>query len=292
MKITLTGSLGNISKLLAGLLIRAGHEVTIISSSADKAPAIAAFGASAAIGSVSDLTFLTRAFSGADVVYTMVPPNFGVADYRVYIGSIGLIYADAIRAAGVSRVVNLSSLGAELPGGAGPISGLYDVEQALDALDGVAVRHLRAGFFYYNFFHDVDMIKNMGILGSNYGADTRLLLVHPADIADAASEEVLRPFTGKSIRYVVSDERSTGEIAGILGAAIGKPGLRWVEFSDEQALAGMQQAGMPVGIAKNFVEMGAAVRSGIIWNEYDDHKGAATGKRKFEGFAAEFAEKF
>ena len=36
MKITLTGSLGNISKPLAEILIKNGHEVTIISSNSKK----------------------------------------------------------------------------------------------------------------------------------------------------------------------------------------------------------------------------------------------------------------
>jgi len=193
--------------------------VTIISSDAGKIAAIQELGATAAIGNVNNPDFLTQAFRGADAVYTMVPPNFGVPDYRAYIGDIGRIYAKAIRAARVSRVVNLSSLGADLPGGTGPIAGLHDVEEALNALDGVAVRHLRAGFFYINFYHDVDMIEKMGIQGSNYSADTRLVLVHPGDIADAASEEIQKPFTGKTIRFVTSDDRKMGEVTAILGAA-------------------------------------------------------------------------
>jgi Trk K+ transport system NAD-binding subunit len=61
MKITLTGSLGNISKPLAEILIKNGHEVTIISSDSKKVSDIEALGAKAAIGSVSDVSFLTQA---------------------------------------------------------------------------------------------------------------------------------------------------------------------------------------------------------------------------------------
>ena len=57
MKITVTGSLGNISKLLAQELIAHGHDVTIISSKADKQAEIEALGAKAAIGSVTDAEF-------------------------------------------------------------------------------------------------------------------------------------------------------------------------------------------------------------------------------------------
>lgn len=291
MKITITGSLGNISKPLAQNLIKAGHTVTIISSKDEKAAEINALGAIPAIGLVTDVAFLTKAFTGADAVYTMVPPNLGATNWREYIAGVGRNYAEAIKAAGIKKVVNLSSVGAHLPDGTGPIKGIYDVEHTLNDLDGVAVKHLRAGFFYVNFYGNVDMIKHMGILGGNYGENTNLSLVHPADIADAAAEELQQDFTGKSIRYVVSDEHTAAETAAILGAAIGKPELKWVEFSDADTQAGMIQAGLPEEIAKNFTEMGAATRDGKLWEDYAKHK-PTLGKRKLEEFAKEFAKSF
>src|SRR5579872_126962 len=132
MKITLTGSLGNISKPLAEILIKNGHEVTIISSDPKKQVSIEAMGAKAAIGSVSDIAFLGNAFKDADAIYTMVPPNWGVSNYRQYIAETGKKYREAIRASGVQRVINLSSIGAHLSGGTGPIAGLYDVEHELN----------------------------------------------------------------------------------------------------------------------------------------------------------------
>lgn len=289
MKITLTGSLGHISKPLAQNLVKAGHQVTIVSSKKEKTAEIQALRANAAIGSVEDAAFLTGTFAGADAVYTMVPPNFAAKNWRGYISFVGNNYAAAIRTAGVKKIVNLSSIGAHLPEGTGPIKGLYDVEHALNALDGVAVKHLRAGFFYNNFYANVNMIKRMGILGSNYAGINHLPLVNPADIADAAAEEIERPFAGKSIRYLVSDERTADEVASVLGAAIGKPDLKWVEFSDTDTLGGMKQAGLTEEIAQNYTEMGTAVRENKLWDDYIKHKPAVLGKRKFVEFAREFA---
>ena len=292
MKITVTGSLGNISKPLAKQLIAAGHDVTIISSSADKVKDIEALGAKAAIGSIADAAFLTEAFAGADVVYTMVPPNFGVTDYRKYVSDSARNYAEAIRKNGITRVVNLSSIGADIDGGTGQISGVHDGEQVLNALEGVAIKHLRAGFFYVNLYANIDMIKHLGFIGANYGPDTRLIMVHPEDIAAAVAEELQTPFTGKSVRYITSDERSTSEVAAVLGAAIGKPDLKWVQFTDEQALDGMLQAGLPAPISRSFIEMNNAVGSGILWKDYDALGNKPTGKVKLEDFAKEFAERF
>ena len=292
MKITLTGSLGNISKPLATILVQAGHQVTVISSSENKSAEIEKLGAVPAIGSVEDVTFLTNAFKDADAIYTMVPNNFGATNYRQYIGSIGKNYADAIQASGVKKVVNLSSIGAHIDGGTGPISGIHDVEQTYGKLNGIAIKHLRPAFFYTNFNENIEMIKHLGFIGSNYPSDTRMVLVHPNDIAEVAAHELQQDFTGTSIRYISSDERTAGEVASALGKAIGQPDLKWVEFTDEQALQGMQQAGLPTEIANNYVEMGTATKSGILWEDYDLNKPAVFGKTKLEDFAKVFAEKF
>ena len=187
-------------------------------------------------------------------------------------------------------VVNLSSMGAHMPEKCGPVSGLYYVEQALNALEGVNVRHLRPGFFFYNFFANLGMIKHMGIIGGNYGEGAKLVLSNPSDIADAAAEELLNlSFTGKSVRYVVSDEKTTDEVASILGEAIGKPDLKWVNFSDSDTLGGMIQNGLPEDVAINYTEMGAAMRSGEMASDYLKNKPSKFGKTIFEAFAPAFA---
>ena len=292
MKITLTGSLGNITKPLATILINAGHQVTIVSSNAEKAADIEALGAKAAIGSITDVPFLTRAFTGADAVYAMVPPNINATDFRGHAGRTGKNYAEAIKQSGVTHVVYLSSIGAQYNSGTGPITGSHDVEGILNQLDNVAIRFMRPVFFMTNFFNNIPMIKNMGIIGANYPADARLIMVHPTDIAAAIAEEIQQPFIGQAIRYVAGDELTTAEVAQTLGAAIDKPELPWVAFTDEQALQGMLQSGMQQEMSSKIVEMGTAVRSGILWTDYDQHKTDTTGKIKLEAFAKEFAEAY
>jgi len=292
MTITITGSLGNISGPLAAALVKAGHQVTVVSSSENRKSEIEALGATAAIGSVADVDFLTGAFKGSDVVYTMVPQQHDSDDYKGFIRKTAQNLADAVKAAGVTHVVNLSSIGAHLPAGTGPIAGMHDAEEILNKLDGVIIKHLRPASFYYNFFANIGMIKYGGILGGNYPADTRLVLVHPKDIADAAFEEITTPFTGNTIRYIASDETTAVEVTSIIGKAVGKPELPWVEFTDEQSIGGMQQAGLSEDVAKNLTEMGNAINSGIIWEDYDKHKPVLS-KRKFEDFVSgEFLAKY
>ena len=104
-------------------------------------------GAKAAVGSVEDLAFLEKAFKGYDALYTMIPPRMDVKNWKEWIANIGKGYARAIQAAGVKKVVNLSSVGAHMPTGCGPVSGLHFAEEALHSLTGVDILHLRPGYF-------------------------------------------------------------------------------------------------------------------------------------------------
>ncbi len=294
MKYVITGSLGNISKPLTEKLIMAGHEVTVITSKQSNRPAIEAIGASAAVGSVEDIAFLQQAFAGADAVYTMVPPNLGATNWKEWIGQIGKNYAAAIVENNIPYVVNLSSIGAHLPDGCGPVSGLYKVEQALNNLSGVHIRHLRPAYFFDNLLANTGMVKHMNIIGGNFGgSDTEIVLVDTSDIAEVAFEELSTlSFSGHSIRYIAGDVRTTGEIAAVLGAAIDKPSLPWVAFTDEQSVAGMQQAGLSEEIAKNYAEIGSSLRTGRMAEDYKKNIPAIFGKVKLEDFAEKFAAVF
>jgi uncharacterized protein YbjT (DUF2867 family) len=290
MNYILTGSLGHISKPLAERLIAAGHKVTIISSKEEKRKDIEALGATPAIGSVEDVDFLSKTFRGAEAAYTMVPPVHDAKDWKKHIAEVGNNYAQAIRGSGVRYVVNLSSMGAHLPDGVGPVSGLFQVEKALNDLPDVNVLHLRPGYFYSNFLEQTGLIQHMGIMGGNFGDGTDIIMSHTNDIAEAAANELLQlTFKGKSVRYVSSDENSTDEIAKEIGASIKKPDLKWVDFSDEENHAGLLQAGLPEQLAKNYTEMGASMRSGEMFADYRKQHASPDGKIKLHDFAKEFA---
>jgi uncharacterized protein YbjT (DUF2867 family) len=291
MKYVITGSAGHISKPLAEKLLSQKHDVTVISRNAANISELVAKGSKAAIGSVDDVNFLTKAFSGADAVYTMVPPNMAAANWKEFIEHIGKNYAQAIKASGVKFVVNLSSVGADLPAGCGPVTGIHKAESALNELSDVNIKHLRPGFFYTNLLANVDMIKNIGIMGANFGGDPlKIVLASPEDIAEIVAQELTQlNFTGHSIRYIASDERTTDDIAKVFGNAIGKPDLKWVVFSHADALKGMIGAGLPEEIAKNYAEMNNCLQSGEMLADYWKNRPATLSKTKLEDFAKQFA---
>lgn len=295
MKITITGSLGHISKPLTETLEQKGHDVTVISSKADKQAAIEALGAKAAIGTMEDADFLTAAFAGADAVYTMLPPanyfNHSL-NLKEYCRLIANNYTQAILQSGVQRVVHLSSIGAHLTQGSGLILFHRAVEDVFNTLQNVNITFMRPTGFYYNLYSFVPMIKKQGFIAANYGGDAELVWVSPVDIAAAVAEELETPLTGAKIRYVGSDELSGNETARILGEAIGIPDLKWIIIPGEQMQDGLIAAGMKPEIAAAMVEMFASQQSGVLTEDYYRHKPAVMGNVKMADFAREFAAAF
>ena len=292
MKIVVTGSLGNISKPLTQVLVEKGHAVTVISSKPSKQPEIEALGATAATGSLEDAAFLASALTGADAVYVMIPPNFTEPNQVAYYSRLAHNYAQAIRQTGVKRVVCLSSWGAHLNKGTGPILGSHHVENILNELADVTTTYLRPTSFYTNLYGFVGMIKAQGFIGANYGGDDKVAMVHPRDIAAVAAEELTTPGTiGQQVRYVSSDECTCTEAARVLGAAIDKPDLQWLTFTDQQMQEALEQNGVPAPAAAGVVELYASIHSGKLGEDYELHK-PIMGKVKLADFAKEFAAAF
>lgn len=280
MKITVTGSLGHISKPLTKELVQKGHSVTVISSNPERQKDIEALGAKAAIGKLEDVDFLTSAFTGADAVYCMIPLNLQadqIADYQ----NVGNNYVQAIKQTGIKRAVFLSGWAADI------ISSI-NVNNILNQLSNIAVAELRPGSFYTNLYGYIGLIKEKGAIMANYGGEDKIAFVSPKDIATAAAEELTTPFQGRKIRYVASEELTCNEAAGILGEAIGNPNLKWETISKEQMQNSLIKSGIPSQLADDLVKMQTAIHSGIVYKNYSRNK-PVLGKVKMKDFAKEFA---
>ncbi|WP_290795423.1 NAD(P)H-binding protein [Flavihumibacter sp. UBA7668] len=290
MNYVITGGAGHISKPLVLELLKKGHQVTVLGRSATNLQELVDAGAKAAIGSVEDRSFLTREFAGADAVYLMIPPIKQPENWKTEIGKIGENYAAALKETGVKYAVLLSSVGAHMPNGCGPVSGLFLAEQALDKVPGLNLLKLRPGYFYINFLGNIPMIKTAQIMGSNFGGTAdKIILSSTDDIADAAAAALLKlNFKGSTVRYLVSDEKNTADIAAAIGKTIDQPELPWVPFTDEQLEQGLLAAGLAPQVAKNYTEMGTAIRSGQMFEEYRTSPDIQKGTRSFDTFLPQF----
>ncbi len=295
MKIIVTGSLGNISKPLTQELLEKGHDVTVVSSISERISEIESLGAKAAIGTMEDIDFLTETFIGADVVYAMEALNAGVffdhtVDFIQANIQIAKNYKEAIERSGVKNIIHLSSIGAHMETGNGILKFHYEAEKILNELsEDISIKFMRPVGFYYNMFAFIPTIRSQNAIIQNYGGDDKEPWVSPLDIASVIAEEVEKPFNGREIRYIASEEISPNEIAQILGEAIGNPDLKWIAISDEDLLNNYIKAGMNPETAKGYVEMNRARRGSVLYEDYFKNR-PVLGKIKVKDFAKDFAK--
>ena len=285
------GATGNVGGKVADELLRRGEKVRVIARSEEKLKLFRDRGAEIAGGDAADTGFLTKAFTGADAVFTIIPPNMTTADLRGFQNEIGESIATAIRNSGVKYVVNLSSLGADLPEGTGPIKGLHDQEQRLNTLAGVNVLHLRPCNFMENLLWDIDRIISKGIMGGAVRGDLRIAMIATKDIAKVAADHLVkRSFSGKSVKALLGQRDLTlDEAAKIMGQKTGKSDLKYVTFSYDDTYRGMLDAGLSKDVSRLFVEMSKGLNDGLFGIGRTPRTPENTTGTPFEEFADYFA---
>lgn len=287
--ITVMGATGKTGGSAADRLLAAGKKVRAIGRSADRLRPLVKRGAEAAVGDVNDGSFLAGAFQGAEAVYVMVPPEYSQPDLRKYYNRVGETIEGALKRSGVRRVVFLSSLGAELSEGTGPILGLHDLEERFRKL-GIDLLILRPGYFYDNFYSSLGLIKHQGINGSAMAPDVPVAMTATQDIGAAAAEELASGrFKGTVVRELLGPRDYTMvEATRILGGKIGKPDLRYIQFPDADFAKALTQFGFSQGAAESFVEMSHAFNERKVRSQ-EGRNPRNTMPTPFEAFADQLA---
>lgn len=285
-----TGATGNTGRVVAEGLLAAGKDVLVIGRSEDRLRPLTEKGAEAFTGSVDDAQSMSIAFSGAVGVYCMIPLRYDIDDLRAYQRTIGEAYTAAVNEAGVQHVVFLSSVGAQHKKGTGPIAGLREQEDRLAKLEGVNVLNLRPAWFMENLMFNMDMIREMGIVGTPAEGDRPMAMIATRDIGAYAAERLVAlDFEGKGTQELLgAADVSLEEAARAIGAAISKDDLRYVQFpfdDFEKAALGM---GMGRSAVSNFSEMYRAINDGLVVAE-EERSTANTTPTTIEDFAQVFA---
>lgn len=287
----IAGATGNTGNRIANLLLDAGQKVKVISRSEEKLSALVDKGAIPAVGDLADQAFLIQTLEGAESLYALIPPKYDAPDFRAYQNSVGNSFVEAILATGVKNVITLSSFGAHLEENSGVILGLHDFEQALAKIEGINVLNLRAGFFMENFYGMIGTIKQAGVLGGfPIAGGVAIPVVHTRDVAKVATDHFLKQdFKGQSYQYVAGERDLTmSEAAQVLGKAVGKADLAWVQFPYDQARNAMIQMGTSPSLADAYIEFCKRVNDGTLQSDYERTPENTT-ETSIEDFSEEFA---
>ena len=261
-----TGATGNTGKIVAQHLLAKHQPVRVIGRSAERLQPLVAKGAEAFVADITDAAALTRAFTGARAVYAMVPPNYATADFRAYQEQVIESLAAAIERSGTKHVVALSSIGADKPDKTGPVAGLHVLENRFSRIPGLNLLLLRAGYFMENTLAQAGIIKTMGAAAGPVRPDLKLPMIATRDIGAFAAEALLNlQFTGTQRPELLGQrDLSYTEVATIIGKAIGKPELGYVQAPDEQLRPALKQMGMSENVANQILELAAALNSGHV----------------------------
>jgi uncharacterized protein YbjT (DUF2867 family) len=256
------GATGNTGSIIANSLLSKGRKVRVIGRDAGRLQSFVRKGAEAFTANVSDAAALTKAFSDARAAYLMLPPITSREDQER--DSDGI--AKAAKESGLLYAVHLSSYGAHVPEGTGPVAGLHSSEQKLNAISGLNVLHLRAAYFMENNLEAIGMIHAMGVFGHALLPDLKLPMIATPDVGDYAAQRLLDlDFSGKQTRELLGErDLSMAEATAIIARGIGKPDLRYEQFPYEQVQQVLEQMGMPPKKAAVYIEMFRAINAGIL----------------------------
>ena len=259
----ISGASGNTGRAAATALLAAGKEVRVIVRDAKKGEAWKERGAEVAIADVSDLPALTAALRGADGVYVMLPPNHHVDDLAAEQARLAASWTAALAAARPKHIVLLSSVGAELPGGSGPIASLHRFEAALAPL-GIPVTALRAAYFMENWGAVAHPAKADGVLPSTLTPGHARNMVATADIGRVAAEALLAgPDAGRVIELAGPRDYTPEEVAAAFASVLGRP-IQLIAVPDAAIEPALAQAGMKPKMAALLREMIGAFNGGKL----------------------------
>jgi uncharacterized protein YbjT (DUF2867 family) len=261
-KYVILGASGNTGSIIADFLLSKGEQVRVVGRDARRLQRFVRNGAEAFAADWSDAEALSKAFSGARAAYLMLPPISSREDQEQQSDAI----AQAAKGSGLRYAVYLSSYGAHVPQGTGPIAGLYSSEQKLNAIGGLNVLHLRAAYFMENNLAAIGMIRGMGIFGHALLPDLKMPMIATRDVGDYAAQRLLAlDFSGKQTRELLGErDLSMAEATALLARGIGKPDLRYQQFPYDQIQQALTEMGFSPQKAAVYIEMFQAINAGVI----------------------------
>jgi uncharacterized protein YbjT (DUF2867 family) len=259
----IAGTTGHVGSVVANELLANKMPVKVIVRDSGKGTAWSKKGAQVAVGRLEDAAFLTATLKGAAGFFTLLPPNFAAPDFYAAQRMTADAIASAVKASGVPHVVILSSVGADLPSGNGPIRGLHYLENVLRAT-GTTLSAVRAGYFQENAANSLAPARQAGIFPNFMAsADYPVPMIATRDIGMLAAKLLLdKPKKSENVD-LQGPAYSIRQVAEKLGAALGKP-LKIVDIPPAGWVDAMKQGGIPEHVAIVFAEMYAGFASGAI----------------------------
>ncbi|MBN1446672.1 MAG: NmrA family NAD(P)-binding protein [Bacteroidetes bacterium] len=259
--IVIMGATGTVGRNVATTLLERGERIRVIGRSAERLQPFVALGAEAAVGNATEVAFLTEAFTQASSVFAMIPTKRDAENIRSYQNAFGEAIARALQNASVSHVVHLSSHGANQSEGTGPVKGLHDQEQRLNAIQGLNVLHLRPTYFMENFFASLPLIREHNVMAGAIQDEVPFAVIATQDIAPIAADALQkRNFVGTQIRELLGQRDITmKEVTTVFADELGLPDLSYRTVPAEEFKTALIDNGFSENGAREMLELSEAI---------------------------------
>lgn len=216
-------------------------------------------------GSHGDAAVVDRAFSGADAVFWLVPPDPNATSVgEAYVGFTRPATAALVEHR-VARVVGITALGrgTSWAGQAGYVTGSLAMDDLIVGT-GVSYRAVTNPSFMDNIARQAAPIRDKGMFFLPQDGDRKMPVCATRDIAATAARLLLdMEWTGTRHEAVLGPEDlSLNEMAAIISDVLGKP-VRYQRITLDAYRAGFVERGMSNAMAQGMADMAAAKGEGL-----------------------------
>ena len=266
MRIAVTTPTGHVGSAVADFLLDFGGDVQVrlLGRRPDKLAGFVKRGAETVIGAQDDVDYLCKATQGVDALFWATPPGYGSDDLRGFQNRLGAAAIKAVQTNKIPRVVNLSSIGADLASGTGPIAGLHDVEELFNKVS-CHVTHLRPGFFFENLLWQLDSIRNWGRISLPLSGSTRYPMLATRDIGRVAATRLTNAsWSGQVLQELHGPaDLCFREVAEILAQVLGRK-IVYIKCDRLEMRDILLKSAMSENAADSMLELYDAVESGRL----------------------------
>jgi uncharacterized protein YbjT (DUF2867 family) len=273
MSFVVAGVSGHTGRVAAESLLAQKRAVRVVVRDAAKGEPWKAKGAEVAVADLGDASALAAALKGAEGAYVLVPPSFTAPSFRAYQDRLSTAIAEAVRASRVPHVVFLSSIGAQLSEGNGPIAGLHVAEQKFRREAATAFTFLRAGYFMENLAASLATVPQ-GFIPSFLPPSLGIDMIATADIGRTAASLLVEGAKGTEVVQLGGPAVTMNDVAAALGRITGSP-VRVQEAPLDAVVPTFTGFGMPKDLAELYREMLEGFTKGRV--------GAEAGQRHIPG---------
>ena len=279
---SIMGATGHIGQVIVDDLLKRGHTVCAIGRNEKKLHQLEIKGAVPISVDFTDADALTNAFKDAYAVFSFIPPGNAQNNFQKFEELVSDAIVKAINDSGVKRIVNLSSMGANLSAGTGLITLLYRHEQKLNELKNlITLIHLRPTYFMENLIPFITQMETEGIISSPLKENLAIPMVAARDIGWKASDflDSTKEQPRLIFEFVGPQNLTMPNVAETFARAFDQPDLRYLEVPIEEERKRLIKAGMPSDFVDALLEMYGAFNKGLIIPTQDlkpSHHGRTT----------------